>query len=310
MSQVRLRRLKADYERLCTLFTGKTCVRIRKTMGDPPERYLLEYLVKGLEKRLSDGKIVMRNSFLVEITLTGAYPRMAPQCRMLTPVFHPNIAPHAICIGDHWAAGESLAQLVVRIAEMISYQAFNVKSPLNGEAAKWVEQNQDRIPLDSFDFSSLLFVGEAAGRSADGRLVAGDVCANCGKKGDPASMQVCADGHTACSECALSCPLCKKTVCLKCPLLTCSVCNTTVCGACGYKCSSCGRVVCLQHRGTCHVCKTSHCEDCLVACARCGQPACMDHIRKALRPDGSPAYVCSACATTLSAHTAGARARR
>jgi hypothetical protein len=68
---------------------------------------------------------------------------------MLTPVFHPNIAPHAICIGDHWSAGESLSSLVTRIGEMLAYQSYNTKSPLNGEAAKWVDQNVARLPLDA-----------------------------------------------------------------------------------------------------------------------------------------------------------------
>jgi predicted Zn finger-like uncharacterized protein len=67
---------------------------------------------------------------------------------MLSPVFHPNIAPHAICVGDHWGAGESLESIVIRIGEMLAYQSYNVKSPLNGEAARWVEQNKHRIPLD------------------------------------------------------------------------------------------------------------------------------------------------------------------
>lgn len=77
-----------------------------------------------------------------------SYPRMPPQCRMLSPVFHPNIAPHAICVGDHWGAGESLESIVIRIGEMLAYQSYNVKSPLNGEAARWVEENKHRLPLD------------------------------------------------------------------------------------------------------------------------------------------------------------------
>jgi predicted Zn finger-like uncharacterized protein len=67
---------------------------------------------------------------------------------MLSPVFHPNIAPHAICVGDHWGAGESLQSIVARIGEMLAFQSYNVKSPLNGEAARWVEENKHRLPLD------------------------------------------------------------------------------------------------------------------------------------------------------------------
>ena len=70
-----------------------------------------------------------REHHLVEIRMTSEYPRSAPQCKMLTPIFHPNIDPTTICVGDHWAAGERLADLVIRIGEMLAYQAYNIKSP-------------------------------------------------------------------------------------------------------------------------------------------------------------------------------------
>jgi len=73
---------------------------------------------------------------------------------MLSPVFHPNIDPQKICIGDHWNAGQSLVQLIVRIGEMITYQSYNVKSPLNGEAAAWVQSHQDQLPLEKIDLTA------------------------------------------------------------------------------------------------------------------------------------------------------------
>jgi hypothetical protein len=78
---------------------------------------------------------------------------------MLSPIFHPNIAPHAICVGDHWSAGEPLWSIVARIGEMIAYQSYNTKSPLNGEAARWVDENGHRLPLDPVS----MLVEEAAG---------------------------------------------------------------------------------------------------------------------------------------------------
>ncbi len=153
---VRQRRLQADYEKMSALFGRRSRIRILKTLGQPPEKYQVEFLVTGLQMDYASQQLKSHSSFISEITLTGGYPRLAPQCRMLTPVFHPNIAPHAICIGDHWAAGESLSNLVVRIAEMIAYQSYNLKSPLNGEAAKWVEQNMGKLPLDTTDFGAIL----------------------------------------------------------------------------------------------------------------------------------------------------------
>jgi ubiquitin-protein ligase len=146
MSTVRLRRLQADYEKLIAFTHRQPRLRVVGVEGRPPELYQLEYQIAGL--RQMDDQLHLVKNHVVEIRLPRDYPRTPPQCRMLTPIFHPNIAPHAICIGDHWSAGEPLWSMVARIGEMIAYQSYNTKSPLNGEAARWVEQNLDKIPLD------------------------------------------------------------------------------------------------------------------------------------------------------------------
>jgi predicted Zn finger-like uncharacterized protein len=147
MSTVRLRRLTADNTKLQDYVRKHPRVRMIQAEGEPPERYQLEYRIKSL--RMVEAGLQLVQSHIVEIVLPRNYPRTPPQCRMLSPVFHPNIAPHAICVGDHWSAGESLESIVIRIGEMLAYQSYNVKSPLNGEAARWVEQNKDRVPLDT-----------------------------------------------------------------------------------------------------------------------------------------------------------------
>lgn len=146
MSTVRLRRLTSDHERLAAYAKRHPRLQIIQAEGEPPERYQLEYRINSL--RQADQELKEVKSHLVEILLPRNYPRTPPQCRMLTPIFHPNIAPHAICIGDHWSAGASLDSVVARIGEMIAYQSYNTKSPLNGEAARWVDQNLHRLPLD------------------------------------------------------------------------------------------------------------------------------------------------------------------
>jgi ubiquitin-protein ligase len=292
---IRLKRLKSDYDKICTMFTGKSRIRILKTLGDPPERYQIEYLVPGLQASLHTGAIRTHNSFIAEITLTAAYPRMAPQCKMLTPVFHPNIAPHAICIGDHWAAGESLPHLIVRIAEMLTFQSYNVKSPLNGEAARWVEQNQSKLPLDTFDFASLLSVGEAVGRNPDGTLKAGAVCANCGKESSAEPMQVCVNQHVTCRSCMLSCPTCGAVLCLSCSLEKCALCGRSCCFRCMVKCRACGRYACKEHAVSCALCRHAHCRDCAVNCYRCGRTVCVEHVKKVIVA-GEKKYACPTCA--------------
>ena len=146
MSTVRLRRLQADYEKLREYIQRHPRLQLIQAEGTPPERYQLEYRLRGLRQTADDLAVV--KSHMVEIALPVSYPRLPPQCRMLTPVFHPNIAPHAICIGDHWSPGEPLWSIVARIGEMIAYQSYNTKSPLNGEAARWVVEHLDELPLD------------------------------------------------------------------------------------------------------------------------------------------------------------------
>ena len=55
------------------------------------------------------------------------------------------------CIGDHWAAGETLVDVIMQIGEMIQYQSYNPKSPLNATAARWAEQNQHLFPIGTQD---------------------------------------------------------------------------------------------------------------------------------------------------------------
>ena len=148
MLSPRIRRLKLDHDSLFKRFNDWPLVRIVGAAGMPPELYRFQYLIRGLYVA-PDGAILERNEHLLEVNLSLGYPRRAPQCRMLTPVFHPNFDDSSVCIGDFWAASESLDDLIVRIGRMISYQEYNTKSPLNGLAAKWAAQNSHLLPVDS-----------------------------------------------------------------------------------------------------------------------------------------------------------------
>lgn len=147
-STVRSRRLQADLDQVRAAFDGSTLIRVQSVHGSPPETYHIQYNVRGLV-RGPNGQPVVREQHAVEIQLTREYPRQSPKCKMLTPIFHPNIEPAMICVGDHWTAGERLVDLIVRIGEMITYQAYNIKSPLDGEAAMWADINRVHLPIDN-----------------------------------------------------------------------------------------------------------------------------------------------------------------
>lgn len=144
---VRERRLTAESQQMQTAFRSSPFIQIRGVSGSPPDVYQIQYNVRGL-CRGPDGKLATREQHVVQIQLTSEYPRQSPRCKMLTPVFHPNIEPAMICVGDHWTAAERLVDLVIRIGEMITFQAYNIKSPLDGEAAMWADMNSSRLPVD------------------------------------------------------------------------------------------------------------------------------------------------------------------
>jgi len=129
-------------------FANWPLIQICGQSGIPAEIYRIKYQIKGLCVDAS-GNIVERESHELDINLSLGYPRRAPQCRMVAPVFHPNFDDASVCIGDFWAASEGLDDLVIRIGRMIAYQEYNTRSPLNGLAAKWTAENLHLLPIDN-----------------------------------------------------------------------------------------------------------------------------------------------------------------
>jgi ubiquitin-protein ligase len=152
MFSPRIRRLKLDHDQMVQKFAGWPLIQITGTAGMPPEVYRFAYNIKGLFVSAT-GDLQERAQHHLEVNLSLGYPRRAPQCRMLTPVFHPNFDDSTVCIGDFWAASEGLDDLIIRIGRMIAYQEYNTKSPLNGLAAKWAEQHARLFPVDPRDIA-------------------------------------------------------------------------------------------------------------------------------------------------------------
>lgn len=160
MMSPRLKRLNLDFERLQTRFATWPLVQITGTNGSPPEQYQFTYFVRGLYVA-PGGEILEREQHLLEVNLSLGYPRRAPQCKMITTVFHPNFDDSTVCIGDFWAASEGLDDLVIRIGRMLTYQEYNVKSPLNGLAAKWATEHTSLLPVDTREIAPPLRSPEA-----------------------------------------------------------------------------------------------------------------------------------------------------
>ncbi|HEX3476650.1 MAG TPA: ubiquitin-conjugating enzyme E2 [Kofleriaceae bacterium] len=257
MDNVRLRRLKADYDALRRLAHLHPRIEIEGVFGNPPERYRLRLKVKSLRER---GEVIETvTEHRLEVMLPQGYPRDAPMFRMLTPVFHPNIAPHAVCIGDNWAAGESIDHLIQRVGEILAYQSYNTKSPLNGRAAQWVDEHRDRLPVDPEEFFLDLSTAPPPGEHAV------PACANCGATAG--LLAPCRAGHVSCGDCAMPCPTCATIVCLTCGDRACPA-----CAAAAPKCANCGATT-----GLLAPCRAGHvsCSDCAMQCPRCATLVCL-----------------------------------
>lgn len=147
----RVRRLMAEAAQMREAFADFPAVRVTPDPGDAPDRYRVDFAVSGLAPPTRGDAPVPHDAFTVEIVLPAEFPRLSPIVRMRSAVFHPNIDESTVCVGDHWTAGERLADLVVRVAEMLAYQAYNIRSPLNGEAAMWADLNAAELPTDPRD---------------------------------------------------------------------------------------------------------------------------------------------------------------
>ncbi len=81
-----------------------------------------------------------------EIRLSSSYPRNKPDLKWKTPIFHPNIsALGQVCLGGYstnWVPSLNLDELCEMLWDMIRYANYDVKSPYNYKAARWVERQR------------------------------------------------------------------------------------------------------------------------------------------------------------------------
>ncbi len=110
--------------------------------GDPPETYEVLINAPGLA-RADDGSLKTRHIHRCRVYLHADYPRRPPVITWMTPIVHPNILPPSrnggVCLGS-WSASESLADVVRRLIDLVSYRAFNISDALDRETAAWVEE--------------------------------------------------------------------------------------------------------------------------------------------------------------------------
>ncbi len=145
----RLRRLRSDYELIREVFSGHPHVLV-EPLGErlPPVCYRIQFRLRGLY--LNEGRPDYRDVHTVELTLPRRYPAEKPYAVPLAPIFHPNIREY-FCIADHWSAGTSLTDVIVKLGDMIQWRVYNISSPLDPTAAQWAAEQEPHglFPIDN-----------------------------------------------------------------------------------------------------------------------------------------------------------------
>lgn len=154
-----LTRLRNEHARLLKLQQSSSMISI-STHGEPPTRYEIRLTCEGL--RWTPAGIERCSYHEFDLLIDSNFPAMPPQIVWRTPIFHPNIRPPNICIGDYWFAGSGIDEICVAVAEMVQYKTFNIYDPLNPEAAAWVSAMSGDggvmpFPIDPRPFHDLDF---------------------------------------------------------------------------------------------------------------------------------------------------------
>lgn len=145
---IRETRLRNDLSKVRELVDRSEFIRIVKTEGDPPEKYIIRYTCRGVESISGSGQPVYRDIHDVSIYLHAEYPYKQPQLKWMTPIFHPNIhVTGAVCIGAWWPA-KTLDELLLTLGEMVQYKNYEPRDPMNSKAASWALQRKSIFPID------------------------------------------------------------------------------------------------------------------------------------------------------------------
>lgn len=140
-----------DYAALQKKLRHYPGITILSTEKEPPEKYIIEYKLFGYGYN-SKGKIELRRRHRIQIELPFGYPHFQPKVKPLTSICHPDVDEHAVRIADQWQRNQSLADLVIYIADMIRGAVYSREDTFNQEAADWYGAKEAKLPLAELEY--------------------------------------------------------------------------------------------------------------------------------------------------------------
>ncbi|CAG35532.1 ubiquitin-conjugating enzyme E2 [Desulfotalea psychrophila] len=92
-------------------------------------------------------KISLSQHHAILLSIPFGFPLFPPNCKPLTPTFHPDFDPGAICLGNFWTDKTTCAELVEFISRMITGEVYSKENAFNERAAQWYAAHADNFPL-------------------------------------------------------------------------------------------------------------------------------------------------------------------
>ncbi len=149
----RSERLAADQMQLEKLQANSDILRFVAT-GDPPDRFNLTLQGKGLAKtQASQGSVEVTDRHQIDVRCPYAYPRVPPDIRWVTPIFHPNVSfsgfIHLSDVGLPWSPAITMEQICERLWDIARFAYAHLERTTNFQARSWVEEQEEfTLPVD------------------------------------------------------------------------------------------------------------------------------------------------------------------
>ncbi|MGL1931147.1 MAG: hypothetical protein OCC45_05250 [Desulfotalea sp.] len=132
-----------------TYFTNHDFIKVTKASAD---NYSVSFKLLGYIKNGDIIELATEHSIHLEIPF--GFPLFPPSCKPVSPTFHPDFDPSAICISDFWDPDKTCNHLIEYIGEMIQGIHFSTENSFNDEAAAWYQENSSNFPIPQDNVSS------------------------------------------------------------------------------------------------------------------------------------------------------------
>ena len=146
--------LRDSRDRAHALAESTSVLSILAEDGVPPNRYLCG--LQDIEHLVKDGSGTVCHStdpIVFQIQIPPDYLHCVDEhlglkvVGMMTPIFHPNIANHAVCLGEAFRPGTPVDEIVRMVYEVVAFQNVtpDERNAFSAEACRYVREHAEEL---------------------------------------------------------------------------------------------------------------------------------------------------------------------